>query len=134
MEGRRRIVSIGENHGRAPHDIGGFMGFVQSFRAPTIHRAIRNAKRIGEIVRYNLPCSVRRAFDKLDRFPHGLIPIGDSVCRFTPIFGQGMSVAAQASWRDCSTPGAGVAIHSTAWPIPYSRKSSRSWKRPGPMR
>jgi 2-polyprenyl-6-methoxyphenol hydroxylase-like FAD-dependent oxidoreductase len=96
MEGRRWIVSIGENHGRAPPgDIEGFMDFVKSFRMPTIYRAIRNAKHISEIARYNMPCSVRRAFDKLDRFPRGLIPIGDSVCRFTPIFGQGMSVAAQ---------------------------------------
>lgn len=96
MEGCRWIVSVGENHGRAlPGDIDGFMDFVKSFRMPTIHRAIRNAKRISAIFRYNMPCSVRRAFDKLDRFPRGLIPIGDSVCRFTPIFGQGMSVAAQ---------------------------------------
>jgi 2-polyprenyl-6-methoxyphenol hydroxylase-like FAD-dependent oxidoreductase len=96
MEGRRWIVSIGENHGRAPPgDIEGFMDFVKSFRMPTIHRAIRNATRVGEIARYNMPCSVRRTFDKLQRFPRGLIPIGDSVCRFTPIFGQGMSVAAQ---------------------------------------
>ena len=62
---------------------------------PTIHRAIRHAKPMSEIFRYNMPCSVRHAFDKLGRFPRGLIPIGDSICRFTPIFGQGMSVAAQ---------------------------------------
>lgn len=85
MEGGRWIVSIGENHGRAPPgDIDGFMDFIKSFRMPTIHRAIRDAKRISEIFRYNMPCSVRRAFDKLDRFPRGLIPIGDSICRFAP--------------------------------------------------
>ena len=62
---------------------------------PTIYNAIRSAKRVGDIARFGMPCSVRRAFDKLDRFPRGLVPLGDSVCRFPPVYGQGMSVAAQ---------------------------------------
>jgi 2-polyprenyl-6-methoxyphenol hydroxylase-like FAD-dependent oxidoreductase len=42
-----------------------------------------------------MPASVRRHFDRAARFPNRLIPLGDSVCRFNPVFGQGMSVAAQ---------------------------------------
>jgi 2-polyprenyl-6-methoxyphenol hydroxylase-like FAD-dependent oxidoreductase len=71
------------------------MAFAKSFRMPTIYNAIRGAKRVGDIARFGVPCSVRRAFDKLDRFPRGLVPLGDSVCRFPPVQGQGMSVAAQ---------------------------------------
>jgi 2-polyprenyl-6-methoxyphenol hydroxylase-like FAD-dependent oxidoreductase len=48
----------------------------------------------GEIHRYALPASVQRHFERLERFPGGLLPIGDSMCRFNPIFGQGMSVGA----------------------------------------
>jgi 2-polyprenyl-6-methoxyphenol hydroxylase-like FAD-dependent oxidoreductase len=96
MEGRRWSVSLCANHGDAPpDDIDGFMAFARSFRMPTIYNAIRGAKRIGDIARFGMPCSVRRAFDKLDRFPRGLVPLGDSVCRFPPVQGQGMSVAAQ---------------------------------------
>jgi 2-polyprenyl-6-methoxyphenol hydroxylase-like FAD-dependent oxidoreductase len=62
---------------------------------PTIYNAIRGAKPVGDIARFGMPCSVRRAFDKLVRFPRGLVPLGDSVCRFPPVQGQGMSVAAQ---------------------------------------
>ena len=96
MEGRRWSVSLCVNHGEAsPCDIDGFMAFAKSFRMPTIYNAIRSAKRIGDIARFGMPCSVLRGFDKLDCFPRCLVPLGDSVCRFPPVAGQGMSVAAQ---------------------------------------
>ena len=96
IEERRWSVSLCVNHGEAaPGDIDGFMAFAKSFRMPTIYNAIRSAKPVGDIARFGMPSSVRRAFDKRDRFPRGLVPLGDSVCRFPPVNGQGMSVAAQ---------------------------------------
>ena len=96
MEERLWSVSLCANHGETPPgDIDGFMAFAKSFRMPTIYNAIRGAKRVGDIARFGMPYSVLRAFDKLDRFPRGLLPLGDSVCRFPPVQGQGMSVAAQ---------------------------------------
>ena len=96
IEHRRWIVSLGGNHGDPPPgDAEGFMEFARSLRTTTVYEAIRNAKRVCDIARFNLPCSVRRHFEKLDSFPRGLIPLGDSICRFNPVFGQGMSVAAQ---------------------------------------
>jgi 2-polyprenyl-6-methoxyphenol hydroxylase-like FAD-dependent oxidoreductase len=98
MEGRRWSVSLCVNHGEAPPgDIDGFMAFAKSFRMPTIYNAIRSAKRVGDIARFGMRWSVLRAFDKLDRFPCRLVPLGDSVCRFPPVGGQGISVAAQES-------------------------------------
>ena len=96
IEGRRWSVSVCVNHGEPPpDDIDGFMAFVKSFRLPTIYNAIRGAKRVGDIARYGMASSVLRAFDRLDGFPRGLVPLGDSVCRYPPVNGQGMSVAAQ---------------------------------------
>ena len=115
--GSRWSVSLCVNHGETPPgDIDGFMAFAKSFRMPTIYNAIRSAKRVGDIARFGMPSSVRRAFDKLDRFPRGLVPLGDSVCRFPPTQGQGMSVAAQEGSRSREPPRvAAAARRSTRW-------------------
>lgn len=96
VEQGRWIVSLGRVHGEPlPAEIEGFKAFVKTFRTPTFFDAINGAKQMGEIARYTMPASVRRHFDRFERFPDRLIPLGDSVCRFNPVFGQGMSVAAQ---------------------------------------
>ena len=96
IEGNRWIVNLGERHGEAPpRDVDGFMAFARTLRTPTIYDAVKNARLDGEIARYGFRDNVLRHFERLEVFPRGLIPIGDSICRFNPVHGQGMSVGAQ---------------------------------------
>lgn len=96
FEGRRWMVSLGgRGDDKPPGDEAGFLDYARQLRTPTIYNAIRDATRTGEIARYVFPQSMRRHFERIHNWPRGLIPIGDSICQFNPIYGQGMSVAAQ---------------------------------------
>ena len=96
IEGNRWILSLAGRHGDTPPgDVDGFMAFARTLRTPTIYNAVKNARLDGEIVRYGFRDNVLRHFERLAVFPRGLIPIGDLICRFNPVHGQGMSVAAQ---------------------------------------
>jgi 2-polyprenyl-6-methoxyphenol hydroxylase-like FAD-dependent oxidoreductase len=96
IEGNRWIVGLGGRHGDAPPgDVDGFMAFARSLRTPTVYNAVKNAKLDGDIVRYGFRDNVLRHFERLTTFPRALVAIGDAVCRFNPVYGQGMTVAAQ---------------------------------------
>jgi 2-polyprenyl-6-methoxyphenol hydroxylase-like FAD-dependent oxidoreductase len=95
VEGGRWLVSLVSGDGDyPPTDEAGFLAFARSLRTPALYEAIAQAEPLTPIAGQRATENRLRHYDRLGGFPDGVVALGDAVCAFNPVYGQGMTAAA----------------------------------------
>jgi flavin-dependent dehydrogenase len=106
------LTTFGVAKVEPPHDFAGMCQLADEILPAHLAAAVRRGEPIGDVAFHKYPTSRWRRYDKLERFPAGIIPFGDAVVSYNPTFGQGMTMTSlQAGHlrQALQTPGADLA-------------------------
>lgn len=88
------VTLFGYSGFRPPLVRNGWLAFADAVLPRDFCRALRRAEPLTEVQQVRFPVNVWCRYDKLSRFPDGLVVMGDALCTLNPVYGQGMTLAA----------------------------------------
>ena len=100
VEGRRWLVTaVGLGEHRPPRDADAFATFLAALPDPALARLLRSGRAVGEPAVHRQTGNRRHRYARVRAWPDGLLAVGDALCCFDPVYGQGITVSACQALR-----------------------------------
>lgn len=96
-DGKWLVTLSGTRGGEPSTDESEFVAFARSVRNPVVGELIAAAEPLSPVYGSHSTANRRMFFERLKSWPRGLLALGDSVATYNPVYGHGMSVAAQSA-------------------------------------
>ncbi|MGK5630988.1 NAD(P)/FAD-dependent oxidoreductase [Streptomyces sp. URMC 123] len=98
IENGRWLVTLSGTRGGEPsRDPTAFEPFARSIRHPLVADLIADAEPLTDVYTSHSTANRRRYYERMPVWPSGFVALGDAVATYNPIYGHGMSVAAQSA-------------------------------------
>lgn len=94
---RWHVSLMGAPGGQPTRDTDAFEPFARTLRHPLIADLLQHAEPLTDVSVTHSTANRRYYYERLTSWPDGLIALGDSVAAFNPLYGQGISAAAQGA-------------------------------------
>ncbi|MGW6954237.1 NAD(P)/FAD-dependent oxidoreductase [Streptomyces chartreusis] len=98
IEDGKWIVTLGGTRGGEPtNDPDRFLDFALGLGDPVIGELLKNAEPLSDVATTRSTANVRHYYEKAKRWPDGFVVLGDAIASYNPVYGHGLTVAAQCA-------------------------------------
>jgi len=88
------VLASGYGERRPPRDAAGFLEHLRGLADPAVADLVAAREPLGDVLVYRQTGNRRQHYDNISSWPRGLLVMGDALCAFNPVYGQGITVAA----------------------------------------